>query len=466
MQKRWKTRRTLVASIGMMLAVVLVLSGRGNYSAAADTSQTLWGTSSPAGARTADNDTSSVELGTAFSVHKSGTITGIRYWRDSAQPDKQPGALWTKAGELIASASFPASSRSGWQTASFGTAVKVKAGESFVVSYHAPNGKYAFTSNYSGSSASPDLAIPGNDAGRYVYSSSTRFPTRSFQSTNYWVTPVFIPADDASSPPPPSTPTSPTSTPTPTATSTPASSGAKPGPSNTGVPAGTALKPYTGPHTITTAGTVIDSKDVTGALVIRAKNVVIRNSKIHDDPQAVAGVYTDGGSVTITDSEIYNFEVGITYSNWTAIRVNIHDTSSDGMKISSNTRLQDSWVHKPKPSSGAHWDGGQVQNGVTNTVIQGNFIDASGADTNSALFLCPDLGPSTNGPLTVTRNWLNGGNYTLFILDGANGKYFIRDISVTNNRFGRAGQYGPARVNVPVRWSGNVWDDTGKTISY
>ena len=29
----------------------------------------------------------------------------------------------------------------------------------------------------------------------------------------------------------------------------------------------------------------------------------------------------------------------------------------------------------------------------------------------------------------------------------------------------RASKYGPVRVNVPVTWSGNVWDDTGKTIS-
>lgn len=226
------------------------------------------------------------------------------------------------------------------------------------------------------------------------------------------------------------------------------------------------LTPYTGPRTITTAGTVIDGKNVTGGLVIRAKNVVIRNSKIHDDPGAVAGVYVDdGGSATITDSEIYNFAVGISYSNWTAVGVDIHDITFDGMKIGSNVRLQDSWVHNPRPSSDAHWDGGQVQAGVANTVIQGNNIDASGADTNSALFLTPDLGPSTSGPLTVTGNWLNGGNFTLCILDGANGKYYISDIAVTNNRFGRGGYYGPANVNVPVTWTGNVWDDTGATVT-
>ena len=330
----------------------------------------------------------------------------------------------------------------------------MEAGESFVVSYHAAKGEYAFTADFHGSSVSQSLAIPSANAGRYVYSSSTRFPTRTYNSTNYWVTPLFTPSEDDGD--------SVGEVPSPVTAPDEPSSSVKPGPSNTGVPAGTVLSPYTGPKTITTAGTVIDSKDVSGALVIRAKNVVIRNSKIHDDPDAIAGIYVDGsGSATITDSEIYNFEVGITYSNWTAIRVNIHDMTADGMKISSNVRLQDSWVHGPKPSSDAHWDGGQVQNGVTNTVIQGNTIDASGSNTNSALFLCPDLGPSTNGPLTVTGNWLNGGNYTVFVLDGNNGQYFISDISVTNNRFGNSFQYGRSNVNVPITQSGNVVDSSG-----
>ena len=253
---------------------------------------------------------------------------------------------------------------------------------------------------------------------------------------------------------------------TPTPTPTPVASG-RPGPSSTGVPDGVALSAYTGPSTITTAGTVIDGKDVRVGLTIRAKNVVIRNSKIHDDLTAVAGVYVEGsGSATITDSEIYNVDLGITYGNWTAVRVDIHDTASDGVKMSSGARLENSWVHSPKPTSGAHWDGVQVQNGVVDAVIQGSYIDARGSGSNSALFLTPDLGPTTNGPLTVRGNWLDGGNFTLYALDGDNGRYFIRNITITGNRFGRGASYGPTYVNVPVTWSGNVWDDTGRTVGY
>jgi len=276
------------------------------------------------------------------------------------------------------------------------------------------------------------------------------------------------PSPTASSTPTPSTAPTATVTPKPsttaTAPTTPPSSG-KPGSSNTGVPVGTTLTAYTGPKTITTAGTVIDAKDISGTLSIQAKNVVIRNSKIHGSNAGTGVAVEENGSATITDSEIYSFEVGITYSNFTAIRVDLHDLTYDGLKMSSNARLQDSWIHSPRPTSDAHWDGVQVQNGVVNTVIQGNNIDGGTADVNSALFLCPDLGPSTNGPLTVTGNWLDGGNFTVNVLDGNNGQYFIKTISVTDNRFGNASKYGRSNVNVPITQSGNVVDSTGAAYS-
>ena len=115
------------------------------------------------------------------------------------------------------------------------------------------------------------------------------------------------------------------------------------------------------------------------------------------------------------------------------------------------------------PSPGAHADGGQIQGGVTNTTVRHNFINmASGNEMgNAALFIAPDLGPSSPGPVRVTGNWLNGGNFTVFCVDGNNGQYFIKDIAITDNRFGAQNNYGPSRVNVPVTQSGNVMDQTG-----
>ena len=103
-----------------------------------------------------------------------------------------------------------------------------------------------------------------------------------------------------------------------------------------------------------------------------------------------------------------------------------------------------------------------MQGGETNLVVAGNSI-VVGPDANSAIFLAPDLGPSTNGPVTVTGNWLDGGNYSLFCLDGANGQYVVRNITISGNRFGASSAYGPVRITVPVTFTGNV-DSTGAAV--
>ena len=409
----------------------------------------------------ADQETRAVELGVKFRSSSDGYITALRYYRMAGSTASNRLTLWSSGGAVLARATPFSATTSGWQTAALAVPVTIKANSEYVASYTAPGGKYAADQGML--SASKTITTRALTASAGVYSYSLGFPRQSYASSNYYADVLFA----TSKPSSPSLTSALSTTKSTSATSAPPTSSlVKPGPSNTGVPSGTVLTPYTGPRIITTANTVIDSKDVTGSLIIRAKNVVIRNSKIHDDPTAVAGINVeDSGSATITDSEIYNFQVGIVYNNWTAIRINMHDITFDGMKMASNAQLRNSWIHNPRPSADAHWDGVQVQSGVTNTVIQGNFIDATGASANSALFLCPDLGPSTNGPLTVTGNWLDGGNYTLNVLDGANKTYYIANISVTNNRFGHGGRYGPTYVNVPVTWTGNVWDDTGATIS-
>ena len=241
-------------------------------------------------------------------------------------------------------------------------------------------------------------------------------------------------------------------------------SGEKPGPSNTGVPAGTSLK-ASGSITVTQANTVLDGLDVSGSITVKASGVVIKNTKVHGSGSY--GIYVASGSVAISDSEIYGgFENAIGFGNWTATRVNIHGTTGDGVKLGSNVTLQDSWIHDLTPGPSAHADGAQLQSGEKNIVIKHNVIDlASTPRANAALFLAPDLGPSSDGPLTITDNWLDGGNYTVFCVDGNNGQYLQKNITISNNRFGRGAQYGPARVNVPITQSGNVWADTGASLN-
>ena len=214
---------------------------------------------------------------------------------------------------------------------------------------------------------------------------------------------------------------------------------------------------------ITTPNQVIDGADISGTVTVEAPGVVIKNSRIHGND--AYGVLVGSGSVTITDTEISGFENAIAGDSWVATRVNIHSVYGDGVKFGDNVTLQDSWIHDVTPAADAHADGGQLQGGVRNLVIKNNVIDMSSAPSaNSALFIAPDLGPSTSGPVTIDGNWLDGGNYSLFCVDGNNGQYFVKNISIINNKFGRGAAYGPSRINVPVTQSGNVWADTGAQL--
>jgi hypothetical protein len=246
----------------------------------------------------------------------------------------------------------------------------------------------------------------------------------------------------------------------------PAPLGDQPGALNTGVPQGVSLTDARG-MTVTQDNTVLDGLSVNGAVTIAANNVVIKNSRIVGDGGG-NGVYVRSGSLTITDSEISNFENGIAGDSWTAERVEISGVTGDGAKIGSDVTLRDSWIHALAPSAGAHADGLQVQSGISGTLIEHNTISAYDPSTrvngNSAMFIAPDVGPSSPGPLVIRNNWLDGGNFTVQILDGNYGQYFITSISFTGNRFGRNSAYGPLRVNVPVTLSGNVWADNGQSI--
>jgi len=299
---------------------------------------------------------------------------------------------------------------------------------------------------------------------------ATRTPTSTPMATaTSTATPTATPTPTRTAAPTPTRTVTPTPTPTRTSSSTATAVGStpvstsKPGASNTGVPAGVTLTP-SGSLDITTANQVISGLDISGAVTVDAPGVVIKSSRIHGTDSN--GIDVRSGNLTIYDSEIYGFENAIAYSDWKAVRVNIHSTYGDGVKLGSNVTLQDSWIHDLIPAAGAHSDGGQMQDGIRNLVVQHNVIDVSSAPTaNSALFLAPDFGPSTDGPVTIDSNWLDGGNYTLFCVDGNNGQYIVKNITITNNKFGRGAKYGSADVNVPITESGNDWADTGAGLT-
>ena len=265
----------------------------------------------------------------------------------------------------------------------------------------------------------------------------------------------------------PSAPTPPpVSIPVPTGPRTCPAYPAFPNASCTGVPSGTVLAP-SGAITVTVDGTILNGLDITGTVTIKAANVVIKNSKIHGGDYFGIRVVT--GNVTVSDTEIYGFtEAAIVFDNWAGYRLNIHDMGSDGLKLGTNTHLEDSYIHDFATLPGAHADGAQMQSGETNIIVRHNWINPLGGE-NSALFFAPDLGPSAAGPIIIDKNLLGGGNYTLYIVDGNNGQYHESGYSLTDNRFLRNAQYGATRINEPLanftNTAGNVYDDNNQPVA-
>jgi len=161
--------------------------------AAAGPNATIWAnTSVPTVA--SENDSSSVQVGVKFSSDVNGYITGLRFYKASANTGTHVGNLWTSTGTLLATATFTGETATGWQQVNFSTPVAITAGTTYVASYLAPNGYYAddqnyFTSQYNSGS----LHVPAN-GGVYAYGGAGSFPTQVWNASNYWVDVVFTTA--------------------------------------------------------------------------------------------------------------------------------------------------------------------------------------------------------------------------------------------------------------------------------
>ncbi|AUG76351.1 hypothetical protein CFP65_1453 [Kitasatospora sp. MMS16-BH015] len=164
---------------------------------------TLWN-SATAPASLDSGDATAVELGTRFTPSINGWITGVRFYKSVANTGTHTGTLWSNTGTQLATGSFSGETASGWQQLTFTTPVAVTAGTNYVVSYFAPKGHYSGSNGYfaNGYSNYPLRATPdatGSANGIYKYG-ATGFPTSTFNSTNYWVDPVFTNVRPAGAP--------------------------------------------------------------------------------------------------------------------------------------------------------------------------------------------------------------------------------------------------------------------------
>jgi hypothetical protein len=157
---------------------------------------TLWPATAVPGVVDGGQD-SAVELGVKFRSDVAGYITGIRFYKASANTGTHVGNLWTSTGTLLATATFTGETASGWQQVTFATPVSITANTVYVASYHANNGHYSFNTNYFSVNGvdNPPLHALANGVsggnGVYAYGSSSIFPKGTWNACNYWVDVVW-----------------------------------------------------------------------------------------------------------------------------------------------------------------------------------------------------------------------------------------------------------------------------------
>ncbi len=272
--------------------------------------------------------------------------------------------------------------------------------------------------------------------------------------------------------------------------------GCFPGPSNTGVPAGTTLTNYTGSCTITTAGTVIDSKTVNcGVLDIRAQNVLITNSHIS------GRVYLDTdrcstASFTIRDSRVHTPDKGnraLRACSFVAERVNLSGGGS--MVECINCTIRDSYLHDPLEDLDGKHHNSTIRAGG-NSVIEHNTLHCAvqsydATDGSGESSGCSGNQTGYSHDATVMYNSLlrrnlymgtTGGYCAWGGSTGGAGASQVRDIKFIENVFQRGttpaynwnpvkyicGLYGSVanfETGLPGNeFTGNIWDN-GKPLT-
>ncbi|HYG36545.1 MAG TPA: DUF4082 domain-containing protein, partial [Clostridia bacterium] len=138
-----------------------------------------------------------IELGVKFRSDVAGTITGIRFYKHSANTGTHVGSLWTSKGKLLATAPFINESAWGWQQVNFANPVPIEANTVYVASYHCDKGHYSADLNYfsgKGIDNPPLHALASGVSGLngvFRFKKKSTFPDQSENDANYWVDVVF-----------------------------------------------------------------------------------------------------------------------------------------------------------------------------------------------------------------------------------------------------------------------------------
>lgn len=228
----------------------------------------------------------------------------------------------------------------------------------------------------------------------------------------------------------------------------------------TGVPPGVILRPSAG-LSIVTPGAVIREFDIRGHLSIEAPNVTVERCKITSAGFAVVRIASGVVGTTIQDTEINGTgtandgSAGIWNqgrdSNF--LRNNIYNVEN-GILPGNGDLIQDNYIHGLRASGSPHYDGIQIDGGLSAIRIVHNTI-INHHNQTSAVMIDNYFGPILN--IIVDNNLLVGGGYTIYV-DGHFNTNPIIGVSITNNHMG-SGKWGITNFNgISPVYVGNIND--------
>ncbi|HWK68769.1 MAG TPA: hypothetical protein VNS34_27910 [Rhizobiaceae bacterium] len=235
-------------------------------------------------------------------------------------------------------------------------------------------------------------------------------------------------------------------------------------PAPTGVPAGTPVeKRFTGTLKITADNTVIDGWEITGNIVVEAKNVTIKNTKLLANTYHGIDILDDSTGFTLVDSEVDGQGVtdNCVLGFGTFLRNDVHG-ADHGLQIWGPSVVRGNYIHDlTSDNADPHFDGIFIGRGHEIEIVGNTIVNHH--DQTAAIMMQNSAGSLSR--ITIDGNVLVGGGYTVY-LDARHSDSPIDDASVriTNNRMGR-GTFGYVSFDLTrPQFSGNVDFSTGAAL--
>ncbi|MBD9374405.1 right-handed parallel beta-helix repeat-containing protein [Rhizobium sp. ARZ01] len=207
--------------------------------------------------------------------------------------------------------------------------------------------------------------------------------------------------------------------------------------------------------TITTPGTVIEGKIITGGLRVTAPDVVIKNCVIKFD--GWWGVEAENGkNITIQNCDITG--PGYAAENNSAILGAGNFIGNDISKVqngivlsSGSSTVKGNYIHDLEALGEPHYDGISVQGGQSGVLIDGNTIDSR---QTSNIIINNDFGSVSD--VTVSNNLLIGdAGYAIYSHGGQAGRT-TTGVNITNNHIEKGNWDYYSVYNSDTKFSGNI----------